>query len=172
MEGINCFKVFKKINIDEEKIKKRISKRKLTEKKSFLLSEILFELKDSEILEQRFEEIKKSISEKGFDVSASLFSISESSKSGGKIGWIDENQFSEKILKNINILKINDITKPIKVSSGFLIIKLEDVKKVKQAKNLKAELNKIILFEKNRQYNEFSNIFFEKLKINTFINER
>ena len=105
-------------------------------------------------------------------MSASLFSISESSKSGGKIGWIDENQFSEKILKNINILKINDITKPIKVSSGFLIIKLEDVKKVKQAKNLKAELNKIILFEKNRQYNEFSNIFFEKLKINTFINER
>lgn len=165
-------KFSKKINIDEEKIKKRISKRKLTEKKSFLLSEILFELKDSEILEQRFEEIKKSISEKGFDVSASLFSISESSKSGGKIGWIDENQFSEKILKNINILKINDITKPIKVSSGFLIIKLEDVKKVKQAKNLKAELNKIILFEKNRQYNEFSNIFFEKLKINTFINER
>ena len=165
-------KFSKKINIDEERIKKRIAKGKLTEKKSFLLSEILFELKDSEILEQRFEEIKKSISEKGFDVSASLFSVSESSKSGGKIGWIDENQLSEIILKNISILKINDITKPIKVSSGFLIIKLEDVKKVKQAKDLNAELNKIILFEKNRQYNEFSNIFFEKLKINTFINER
>ena len=64
------------------------------------MSEILFELKDNENLKQKFKIIQKDITKNGFDASASLFSISSSSKQGGKIGWINENQLSKEIFKD------------------------------------------------------------------------
>jgi peptidyl-prolyl cis-trans isomerase SurA len=166
------FKFNNKIFIDEVKIKDKIKKDILSTKKSFLLSEILFELKDNENLKQKFKIIQKDITKNGFDASASLFSISSSSKQGGKIGWINENQLSKEILRNITQLKIDEITNPIKVSSGFIILKVNDVKKVTQSKDINKEFDKIVSYERNRKLNEYSNIFYKKLKINTFINER
>ena len=165
-------KYLSKVNIDEDKIKKKLEREKLKKKKSFLLSEILFELKDTENLEKKFNLIKDDISKNGFEASATLFSISETSKTSGKIGWVNENQLSKKFLDNILNLNINDITNPIRVSSGFLILKLEDTKEIIQTNDINKELKKIMQYEKNRQLNDFSNIFYEKLKINSYINER
>ena len=45
---------------------------------------------------KKFNKIKKSIDENGFENTASIFSISDSSKTGGKLGWIKENSLIKK----------------------------------------------------------------------------
>ena len=166
------FKYKDKVNIDENAIREKLNKQKLSKINSFLLREILFELNDNEDLNEKTNLIKKDILEKGFEVSATLYSISNTSNVGGKIGWVDENQLNKTILKKVKKLKINEVTEPIKISSGYLMLKVENKKETDQAKNIDANLQKIVSSEKNRQFNEFANIFFEKLKINTYINER
>lgn len=165
-------KYSRKINIDIDKIKKRIAKNELNKTRSFLLSEITFNLKDNENLDQKFQQIKNNILKNGFESSASLYSISNTSKLGGKIGWVEENQLSKDILKYVIKLKINGISDPIKVPSGYLLLKLNNIKEENKSEDQEAELKKIISFEKNRQLSEFSYIYIEKLRINTFINER
>ena len=166
------FKYKDKVNIDENVIREKLNKQKLSKINSFLLREILFELNDNENLNEKTNLIKKDILEKGFEVSATLYSVSNTSNVGGKIGWVDENQLNKTILKKVKKLKINEVTEPIKISSGYLMLKVENKKEADQAKNIEANLQKIVSSEKNRQFNEFANIFFEKLKINTYINER
>ena len=74
-------------------------------------------------------------------------------------------------MAEIKKLKINETTKPIFLGSNYLIIKLED-KKIELIKvNNEQNLEKIIATEKNRQLNQFSNIFYNKVMINTYINE-
>ena len=69
-------------------------------------------------------------------------------------------------------MNIGDITQPIKVASGFLIIYLEDVKKVEKEINTEEEFKKIVTTEKNRQLNEYSIIYYKKIKKQIFINEK
>ena len=69
-------------------------------------------------------------------------------------------------------MNIGDITQPIKVASGFLIIYLEDVKKVEQKINAEEDFKKIVMTEKNRQLNEYSIIYYKKIKKQIFINEK
>jgi peptidyl-prolyl cis-trans isomerase SurA len=166
------FRYSNKVNIDEKAIRERLNKKKLSKINSFFLREILFELKDNENLNEKIILIKKNILEKGFEVSATLHSVSSTSNIGGKIGWINENQLNKTLLKKVKKLKINDVTEPIKISSGYLILKVENRKEIDQTKNIDSEIKKIVLAEKNRQLIEFADIFFEKLKINTYINER
>ena len=47
--------------------------------------------------------IKFSINEIGFNNTANIYSISESSKFGGNIGWIDENNLSKIINQKLKI---------------------------------------------------------------------
>mgnify|MGYP002826709822 CR=1 FL=1 len=58
--------------------------------KSYLLYEIVYNADESIKAKQIFEKIKKSISKDGFQNTAAIFSISKSSKSGGKLGWINQ----------------------------------------------------------------------------------
>ena len=88
-----------KVNEDEleEKIKKYI---KTKEKKyEYNISEILLEKSNLKSIEQIYKEINNSINEIGFENTANIKSVSESSKFGGKIGWIKESQLSNLILK-------------------------------------------------------------------------
>jgi len=167
--------IFKKfngqVNINKEEIRKKLSSQKkyLME---YNLSEILFELEGSEILEKKYDLIIKNINNSGFKNSANLFSISDSSKFGGQIGWITEAQLNEKMLKEIKTLELDQITKPIQTSSGYLILKLNN----KKNKEVKIDINKTlerrISQEKNRQLNQFSLIYYNKIKKNIFISEK
>jgi len=75
-------------------------------------------------------------------------------------------------LKEIELLNINEISKPIQTSLGYLIIKLNDKRK-KELKFDKEKLyNRMIVEEKNRQLNQFSLIYFNKIKQNIFISEK
>jgi len=122
-------------------------------------------------LESTISSINGSILEIGFDNTANLYSISDSAKVGGKIGWIDENSLSSNLINSLKSLKKGQYSKPISLSSKFIILKINDIKKEKKMIDKDKELKKLILSEENRQLNNFSKIYFDKLKINTKINE-
>ena len=158
------------INIDNEKLKKRVGYKNTTEnRKLFLLSEIVFEKDKVKTVGEIRKKIDESIYEIGFKNTANIYSISDSAKFGGDIGWIEEEKLSNKLSKEIQGLIIGDMTKPINIGNGFLILKIEDIKNKKIKIDKKKELEKMILFEQNRQMEQFSKIYFNKIKINTII---
>tara|TARA_B100000131_G_C18102241_1_gene606460 strand:- start:300 stop:1229 length:930 start_codon:yes stop_codon:yes gene_type:complete len=160
-----------KVNEDEleEKIKNYI---KTKEKKyEYNISEILLEKSNLKSIEQIYKEINNSINEIGFENTANIKSVSESSKFGGKIGWIKESQLSNLILKKIKSLQIGDNTKIIEVTNGYLILKVNNKKEVKEKIDLELELKNLIFKEKDRQLNLYSQIYYKKLKRNASITE-
>ena len=160
------------IIINEEEIKKNIKKLINNNKQyAYSLSEIIFTSDKSENVENTYQLIKKSISEIGFKNTANIYSESDSSKHGGKIGWINEGQLSELIKKEIVKLKIDEHTRPITVPGGQIILYLNDKRQQERKLNFEEEFKKQILFEKNKQLNQFSKIYFNKIKKNSAINE-
>lgn len=162
-------KHFKNININVDEIKKEILQN--DKQKELLMSEILFNLENGENLEKKFSLIKKNIDENGFENSALVYSISETAKNGGEIGWVKESSINSKVLNNILKLKINEYSQPIVVPGGFLIIKIKEIKKIKRDINLQKELETIIRAKTNNQLNQYSNIFLNKIKKEVVINE-
>ena len=152
-----------KLIINEEKLKKEIIKEGAN-LKSYLISEIIFENLKNENLNETFEAIKNSIEINGFENTALEYSISDSSRSGGKIGWVQETSLNKNIREKINKIDIGEYTDPILIPSGFLILKLNDIKKYEQEIDLEKELNSRIQIVKNQQLNQYSNIYFNKVK--------
>ena len=163
-----------KIEIDKEEIKNRINKLIASSevRNLYFLSEILFTAEDYNDLQNKYKLIEKNIIEIGFDNTANIYSIADSAKSGGKVGWVNESQLNEIISKEIIKLNINGYTKPITIPGGFLVIRLDDKKKEKKTINFDEEFNKQITVEKNSQLNQFSEIYFNKLKKNSVISEK
>ena len=159
------------IKIDEEKIKIKIKTQKNI-LKEYNLSEILFQLTLDEKLLDKYNLILKNIENSGFKNSANIFSISDSSKFGGEIGWVNQNQLNDNLLKEIENLNIDKLTKPIQTSSGYLIIKLNNKRKKEKELDFEITFKQMITEEKNRQLNQFSLIYFNKIKQNTFISEK
>ena len=159
-----------KININEDKLKNEILKNSKIKLKEYQLSEIIFEVANKQEINRKYNEIVKSVSEIGFGNSAATYSFSESSKIGGDVGWINENSLNDKIRKNINTLKIGEITKPIILSNGILILKLIDTKNSETTINVENELKKAITYERNRQLNQYSKIYYNKIKKNLEFN--
>ena len=165
------FKFFEKINIDKNKIRKNIEKQKQKKIKSFFLSEIIFNKKENLTVEQTFNQISKDITDKGFKGAALIHSISRSASSGGELGWINEDSINKKFKKELINLNRNEHTKPITIPGGFLILKLIDVKEVENEVDIEKKLDEIIKNETNQQLNQFSNIYYNKVKKNIKINE-
>ena len=165
-------KYFTKVKIDTDKVKQDILISNNNKTKSFLLSEIVYSVdkKDQrKIIEKKIEE---SIKNNGFENTASIFSISESSKTGGKLGWIDESSINTEIKEKIVNLNIGEITSPIVVPGGFLILKIDNIKEIENKIDINTELEKRIVFLQNTQLNQFSNIYFMKIKKDFFIDEK
>ena len=162
------------IVVNELKIKKNLEKKldKSEIQTSYLISEILFQAKNEKEFEETYNDIIKAVDESSFKSAASIYSISDSSINSGEIGWVKKNEISNSVYNELNKLNIGDITQPIKVASGFLIIYLEDVKKVEKEINTEEEFKKIVTTEKNRQLNEYSIIYYKKIKKQIFINEK
>ena len=155
-----------KININKNKIEEEILKNSKIQTKEYQLSEIIFEVINKEEIKKKYNEVVKSIDEEGFKNSAAIYSFSESAKTGGNIGWINENSLNDNIKKNIKDLKNGQITKPIILSNGILILKLDDTKTSESTINVKNELKKAINYERNRQLNQYSKIYYNKIKKN------
>ena len=159
------------IMINEEQIKKKIIKNAKIQLKEYQLSEIIFEIENKEEIKKKYEKVVKSVNEIGFKNTASLYSISETAKVGGDIGWINENSLNNKIKRSFTNLEISEISKPIILSNGILILKVMNIKKSETQLDYKTELKKAINYEQNRQMNQFSKIYFNKIKKNIEFNE-
>ena len=166
------FEKFKdKIKINKDKIKKEIVSLKKYST-TYNLNEILYNVKKKDEQEKIFLEIQESIKLNGFENTASLFSVSESSKTGGKIGWINEGSINKEILKRLVKLEVGEFTQPIQTPAGFLILNLVDKKKREQVFNIDEELSLRVKNLQNQQLNQFSNIYFNKIKKDIKINEK
>ena len=165
-------KYIAQINIDQNKLKEKL--KELSNKanqKVYLLSEILFDKENNSSFEKKLEDINQSINEIGFNNTANIFSITDSSKFGGKIGWIEEQKLSKKITEELQSLEAGQYTSPIQTGSSFLILKIEEIKYEKTTINEEEELNKLIQFETSKQLDQFSKIFYKQIKINSLIDE-
>ena len=161
---------YTKIKIDEKKIRDEI-KSINNEIYSYLLYEILFNSDDKREAEKLYNQIELSIEKNGFENTASIFSISESAKTGGKLGWIEEGSMSKKIVSEISQLKNDEYTKPILIPGGFLILSVKNKKKIQKNLDIEQEVKLKIKSIQNQQLNQFSNIYFNKIKKNVSINE-
>ena len=162
-------KYSKNIKIDIDKLKQNIQTTK--NQTEYLLSEILFNLGEKQTIDEKFNIIENEIQKNGFENASLIYSISETSTSGGNIGWVSENSINKKILEKIKTLNINDFTKPFVIPGGYLILKLNEKKITKRNVRLEEELSKIIQIKTNEQLNQFSNIFLNKIKKDIIINE-
>ena len=157
------------VKIDRKSIQNELSNN--VKKKEFLLSEILFNINESEKLNDKIVLLKKEIKEKGFSQTALSYSISDTSNKGGKLGWVSETIMSKKIKNEVKKIKVGNYTNPIVIPGGFLIIKIEDIRELDNSSDLNDEIEKIIKDKTNEQLNQFSNIYFNKIKKDMVINE-
>jgi peptidyl-prolyl cis-trans isomerase SurA len=160
------------VSINEEKISESLEK--LIEKKktqrSFELYEITFFEKNKENFDKKYQSIINDIESLGFEKAALIHSISNTSSDGGRIGWVNENQLSQKFNLEISNLDLGNYTKPINTGGGSIILQLKNEKYVSvEDIDKELELSKLIAAEKNRQLNEFSIIFYKKIENKSYV---
>ena len=160
------------ISINEDDLKNKINSQKNNLKTEYALSEIIFGRKIDTNPEIQINNIKNSIETIGFNNTANVYSISDSSKFGGKVGWIDENSLAITILEKLKNLDVGDVTDVIQLGNSYLLIKIEDKRTIEINIDKETELKKMIKFEQNQQLSRFSIIYFNKAKMNYSINEK
>ncbi len=154
-----------KIIIDEEKIRKEILQNPSADQfREILLSEIVFNVKNKDEFDDKYERILLDIKNRGFKKTALMYSNSETATNGGLIGWVKENNLNQNIKKIISELQPGEFTKPIRTSSGFIILKIDEEKNYESKSNLDDKVRQAINFKINDQLNQFSNMYFNKLK--------
>ncbi len=161
----------KNVKIDKAKLEKQIIRRNKENEKNLLLSEIVFKVNNKEDLNKKYNQILKDINKENFESAALEHSISESSRIGGKLGWIKLTSLNKTINDELINLKKGEITKPIFTPNGYLILKIDDIKFIKSKYDKNAELNELVKIVTNQQLNQLSIIYFNKVKKNTNINE-
>ena len=168
------FEKFKnRVIIDEAEIKNNLDKeiKNLSFTRDLFLSEIIIRNSKDLNLDIVYSEILKSIKDVGFAATANIFSISGTSKIGGKVGWVKETSLSKQILKNIIDLEKGQISKPIKINENFLILAIDNTKINKKKIDKSKILSNRILYYKNQQLERFSLAYFGKIKQSIQINE-
>ena len=162
-----------KLSIDKEKLKKNIIKDFNNKKKfeEYFLREILFSLEENEDLKTKYQEIIKTIKNTGFENAANIYSISDTSKYGGKIGWVSKLQLSNNIKAELSKIQKGGLTNYIPVGSGYLIIKIDDKRTIETKIDINNETKILVQKETDRLLNQYSINFFNKLKKNIFIYE-
>ena len=160
------------VKVDIESLISKVESLENQNRKEFFLSEIIFTKKKNVNLNDYIKEIKLSINEIGFNNTANIYSASESSKLGGKLGWVRDNSLSKSVSKELNKLNVGEYTDIIKLGNNFLILKIEDIRLSEIKIDKEKEIEKLIKIETNKQLNKFSKIYFDKTKINYSINEK
>ena len=159
-----------KLVVNKKKIQNEINNSN-KKSKSYLLSEIIFDLPVGSKIEEKYKSIQNVISQDGFENASLIYSISDTSSNGGKLGWIKESSLNKIIKDKITTIMKGQHTEPIKIPGGFLILKVNDIKVNIEKLDKTKELEKRIREEKNQQLNQYSLIYFNKVKKDTKINE-
>ena len=161
-----------KLNINKEKIKEEILKNPQKKiQKEFSLSEIVFDVSKKSEFKEKHESILLDIEQTGFKNAALIHSTSDTASTGGFIGWVNEDNLNKTIIDLIKNLDKGQYTKPIRTSGGFLIIKINDIKEYEIEFDLDKKIKEVIEFKTNEQLNQFSKIYFNKIKKDLIFNE-
>lgn len=139
--------------------------------KKFLLSEIIFKIENESHKQEKFDLIKKDIIKLGFKNAALTHSISETSSNSGEIGWVNENSLNKTILTALNSLNVGEYTMPIPITTGFIILKINDIKEDSIFTDLDKEIEMVYKTKLNQQLNTYSNIYLEKIYKDLIIDE-
>ena len=162
-------KFYNNVKIDKNEILKNIKENK--NQYEYLLSEILFNVENKNVLNKKFKDIKNTIKNEGFEKAALIHSTSETSENGGLLGWVKESSISKKIKIELKKIDKENFTNPIQVPGGFIILFINEIRVSEKNIDFEKELNSIIREKTNNQLNQFSNIYFNKIKKNMEINE-
>ena len=156
-----------KIVIDKDKIKKEVSQNPQKNTQiELLLSEIIFNVMSKVEFKDKYEKIVSDIEKIGFKKAALIHSNSETASTGGLIGWVKEENLNNDIKNIISKLQPGQFSKPIRTSSGFMIIQVEDKKEYQTKFNLDDKIEQIIKFKTSEQLNQFSSMYLNKVKKN------
>ena len=164
-------KFSKNVKIDKNQLIKEIKNKFEDDERNLLLSEIVFKIENKKNLKQKYSKIITDIKKDSFENAALIHSISDSSSVGGKLGWIKQGSLNKSIRSELNNLKKDDVTKPILIPNGYLVLKIDDIKYIKKNYDEKTELDELTKLKTNQQLNQQSIIYFNKVKKNTNINE-
>lgn len=160
----------KKIIIDKDKIEKEILQNPRKDiQKEILLSEIVFNVNNKNEFKDKYEKILLDIENMGFKKTALIHSNSDTAPNGGLIGWVKKDNLNKSIAKVISDLQPGQLSKPIRTSSGFIMLKLDDEREQTLEFNLNDKIQEVIRFKRNEQLSQFSNMYFNKLKKNLMI---
>ena len=160
-------KYVNQLEVDKDAIVKKVDSLDGNKVKEYLLSEIVFKI--NKTLSEDL--INLSIKEIGFNNTANVYSISNSAKFGGKLGWVNESSLSKQIIEKLKLVEEGNFTDVIKIGNNYLILKLEKIKITEVKIDKDKEIERLVQIETNKQLNQLSNIYFNKSKINYSINE-
>ena len=165
-------KFYNKVVVDRKKIEKEILNNPKQEKqRELLLSEISCSVTNKIDFKNKYEKILSDLEIIGFQKTAIKYSNSDTASNGGLIGWVKEDNLNLTIKKIISNLKIGQISKPIRTTSGFIILKIEDEKEYSANLNINEKVEEIVKFQTNNQLSQFSNMYFNKIKKDLIIND-
>ena len=161
------------IMIDENKIRKKVIDEKINYKNliEYDLSEIVFSAKNTDELALKKDKIRKTIENISFETAANKFSISDTANFGGNIGKVNENQLSQLVKDELKKINSGEYTKVLNVGNNFMIIKINEKKFVDLKLNENEIVDRMVEIETQRQYENFSLIYYNKIKLNSEINE-
>lgn len=159
-----------RLNIDEEKIREDILNNK-SKSERVLLQEIVYKYKDKNDLEKKYKEIVNHINLNDFKDAVLKYSVSESKKNNGNLDWVYLTNIVPIIKKNIETLNKDQISKPIIIPGGALIIKMIEREFVNENIDIEKKLTKNIQDKINQQLNNFSRLYFNKISNDLKINE-
>ena len=159
------------VNVDSNKINNKLEEiiKNNSEILSFNLSEIIFLEKDKAAIDKKYNEIISSIKSIGFKDTAVIYSMSESAKLGGGIGWVNQNQISKKVFLAIKDLKIGEFSDPIITAGGIILLNVNAKKNVDTEINKEEEMKRLISFEQNRILNEYSMIYYKEIENKAYV---
>jgi len=159
------------VKIDLDEIEKKINLiSKKTIQYEYNISEILFVANNKDELNLKKKKITESIKFDGFDNAAIIYNENTFNKSG-KIGWISDDVLPENINNKVKTLNKGEITEPLKVSNGFIILKLNDKRKIEKKIDINKRKEKLISDERNNQLNQYSLMYFNKISKNAKVKE-
>ncbi len=165
------YEIYKaKVVINEEKMRNEIlNNEKTTE--LLLLYELVFDFKNKDEINKKYQEIINSINNVGFKETVIKYSISNSKLEAGSLGWVNKNALTQNIKNQIKDLGVGSISKPIIIPSGVLLLKIEDKRLETLKVDVDEELEKLTKYELNNQLNNYSTMHFNKIKNKLIINE-
>lgn len=154
-----------RLSVNQEEIDEQL---KLSQNKKefmeYLISEIVIEPVENDKIESRVNEVKNKISKDGFESVAMNTSISQTASSGGDLGWVNENEISQKLRSTISNTAVGNISDPILVSEGILLFKVRDKKKVTKKVDLEMLKDKLVKNEKTKILNMYSKSHYDSLR--------